>query len=482
MANQINVYHESIDDFNSNYPESTDNFIRVAQWNVRGLNNLEKFDNVLLFLDSVKVSIDVLVLGETWLKADNCPLYQIPNYDSVFSCRGTSSGGLAVYVKKGLSFNVVQNMSTEGMHLIHTEVKMNGRLYDVVGVYRPPSFDFTKFHDELENILSGYNSRPLFIVGDVNIPINLSNNNVVLRYKSLLESYDCVCSNTFVTRPISNNVLDHFVTRKENLINVRNDTIYSDISDHLIIISSTKITNPKEYVVLTTKIVNKPKLNQLFSDFVNNFTCCEDVNESIVILTSAYQRMLNECTKLKSEKVNVKTKHCPWLNFYVWQWIKLKNKYLKKVKDNPNNHHLKDMLNHVTKKVKTAKKRCKKEYFENLLNDTCHAKLWKNLNEIMGRKKQDSKIELNYDGYRTSNNLEICEIFNQFFSNIGGNLAKTIQKNNVNPLCTVNRIEQTVFLKPTDENETISVINELNIKKSCGPDNFPSSIIKSNKN
>lgn len=356
MANEINFYHESIDDFNLKYPYTNQNYIRIAQWNVRGINNMQKFDEVLMFLDSIKIPIDVFCVGETWLKANNCPLFSIPNYDPIFSCRETSSGGLAMYIRSGLSFNIVKTFSNEGMHLIHVEIKINGLLYDVVGVYRPPSYDFEKFHDELEFLLSTHGSRPLFVVGDVNIPMNLTNNNVVSRYKSLLDSYNFVCSNTHVTRPISNNVLDHFVSRKEDLPYVRNDTVYSDVSDHLIVVTSFKIKDPKERIVLTKKIVNKDLLNQRFKHFLDTFTCRQDVNDSIITLISAYNNILQECTKIKSEKINAKAKHCPWLNYYIWQWIKLKNKYLKKVKNDPNNDNLKEMFRHVTKKTNEAKK------------------------------------------------------------------------------------------------------------------------------
>lgn len=480
MANSINYYYDTINGFNLNCVTNNESFFRVAQWNIRGINDMNKFDEILFFLESVNVSIDVLVIGETWLKSDNCCLFQIPNYNSVFSCRDSSSGGLAVYIKSGLSYKVVKNVHINGMHLIHNEIKVNGSLYDVVGVYRPPSFDFTKFHDELESLLSTLGSRPFFVVGDVNVPINLTNNNVVVRYKSLLESYGCVCSNTCATRPASNNILDHFITRREELSCLRNDTIFSEVSDHLIVVSSVKIVNPRECIVLTKRIVDKTKLNDLFTNFLNNFTCCQDVNESIETLVSTYQNLSEQCTKLVRENVNVKGQICPWLNLYVWKWIKLKGKYLKKVKNDPNNDRLKEMFKYISKKTDIAKRSCKSQYYENILSNTCHAKQWKHLNELMGRNPKPVKIELYYGGRKTSNNREICEIFNDYFANIGENLASTIQKRNTNPVGTVNRLEHSIFLNPANVSEVISIINELDVKKSCGPDNFSPNIIKSN--
>lgn len=250
MDGLINVYHDCTDDFNLNYSLSVDNYLRIAQWNIRGMNDMQKFDNISLFLDSIKIPIDVLVVGETWLKSDNCALYNIPGFKSVFSCRTASAGGLAVYVQVGLVFNVLKNIETDGFHLIHIEINKKGFRSEVIALYRPPSFDFNRFHDEIENILSVQNPLPRFFVGDLNIPINLLNNNIVVRYKSLLESYNYACSNTLVTRPISNNILDHFVCRNDDLGSIRNDTIYTNISDHLQVVSSIKIKGSKCRILL----------------------------------------------------------------------------------------------------------------------------------------------------------------------------------------------------------------------------------------
>lgn len=178
--------------------------------------------------------------------------------------------------------------------------------------------------------------------------------------------------------------------------------------------------------------------------------------------------------------MNFKSKYCPWLNHYVWQWIKLKRKYRKKLKSDPHNEYLKSMFIYVCKKTDNAKKKCKKEFYGNLLENTSHAKLWKNLNTIMGRYKAETCIELNIDGRKTSSISEVCDIFNNFFTQIGTNLASKISISNLNPLSNVKRVGRSIFLRPTNANEVIDIIKELNAKKSCGPDNFPACVFKNN--
>lgn len=79
-------------------------------------------------------------------------------------------------------------------------------------------------------------SGTYFIAGDVDVPINLRNNNVVIRCKNLLESYNSVCTNTFPTRPSSNNTLGHFVCPINLAAKLQNHTIFSNISDHIPVI------------------------------------------------------------------------------------------------------------------------------------------------------------------------------------------------------------------------------------------------------
>ena len=242
MANTLqNFYYDNLDEFNLNYSEKSEKHLRFFQWNIRGMNDIKKFDSILEFLDLCEVRLDILVIGEIWLKAENTLLYEISGYQSIFSCRNSSSGGLAIYISKHIQFRNISSEVYNGLHHIHIELKSHEKLYDVHAVYRPPSFDVNCFLDKVEEWVSSSNpSHPCFILGDVNIPMNLIQNNVVIRYKTLIESYAMLCTNTFETRPSSNNLLDHVVCRQDDLNRLRNDSIFSDVSDHIPVISTLK--------------------------------------------------------------------------------------------------------------------------------------------------------------------------------------------------------------------------------------------------
>lgn len=242
MDQLVNYYHDHIDDFNSAFEIDQAKHLCVLQWNVRGMNDLHKFDNILLSLDHFIVPIDVIVIGETWIKEGISSLYKIDGYSNIFSCRDNSSGGLAMYIRNTIEYKVIENLSMDGIHHIHVELMLNGGIYDIHGLYRPPSYDFNLFHDLLEDSLLRTNAkRPCFMFGDMNVPVNMPNNNIVLKYKSLLQSYGFICSNTLVTRPASSNILDHVLCKMSDAHRICNYTISNDLSDHSLLLSRLKL-------------------------------------------------------------------------------------------------------------------------------------------------------------------------------------------------------------------------------------------------
>lgn len=479
--NLENFFHNSVSDFNTSYVINNHS-LKIFQWNVRGINNLFKFDEILQTIDGIHTEIDVIVIGETMLKRENCNLYEIPNYKSVFSCREESSGGLAVYVSKNLKSKVRKNVHVNGFHHIHIEISLKGHYYDIHGIYRPPNYDFNVFSDYLEDILTSTKPNNFcLLVGDVNVPVNHANLNTVAKYKMTLESFSFVTTNTYATRPASENILDHVICKLNDTSRIRNDTIdFIGLSDHIPVITSFKTKTFKEPMVLSKKIINHYQLNQDFTTFLNSIDMVIDAQATLQSIISTYNILLERYSRTVYKKVNIKGNCCPWMTLDLWTLIRIKENYLQRVKRNPLDQHLREMLKYVSKKLDSMKCKTKKLYFENLLTNTPHSKLWKNIRSIFGNSKNQETITLINNGTETSNKLEVCNIFNHFFSNIGQNLADNIPASDTCPLRNVNRVLESVFLRPSSVNEVILLIHNLNNKKSSGPDNIPAAIIKNN--
>lgn len=147
---------------------------RVFQWNIRGMGSLTKFDVIKEFLDRYNERIDVIVIGETWIKEGCQDMYVLDGYKAVFSCRRSSHGGLAMFVREDLHLNLTEVRHTEGFHIIDADVQACGRDIHVIAVYRPPGYPFTSFLDIIDDKLSRTKKdQQFFIVGDVNVPTNL---------------------------------------------------------------------------------------------------------------------------------------------------------------------------------------------------------------------------------------------------------------------------------------------------------------------
>lgn len=483
MASFINNFdHNTIDDLNKHYTNKASTYLRILQWNIRGMNDLGKFDSLLEFLDRCDVPLDIIVIGETWLKQENTALYNIPGYSAVFSCRQASNGGLAVYVQSHIKHRIVSNEVNEGLHHLFVELNIHGHLYDIHGVYRPPSFDTHAFCDHLEQWMDQTNSNhSCFFVGDINIPINLSNNNVVIKYRTLLQSYGYLITNTVTSRPMSGNILDHVICKVDDANGMRNDTVFTNSSDHMQIMSSVKLNFNKESTTLTKNVIDHQRLQAEFHHYLNGIDQIDDADVTLNEIIESYNNVLRRCTRTVTKTIKLKTTSCPWMSYDLWALIKLKDNCLKRAKNNPTDEHLKALLRHVSKKVENAKQRAKKNYFENLLNSTCHSKTWKNLNQIFGRKKQEMEISLNVNGTMTTSTKEACEVLNTHFTTVGKNLASSIPKNSTSDPCrNIQRVRNSIFLRPSSSNEVLLLINDLNVSKSKGPDNISPKVVKNN--
>lgn len=132
-------------------------------------------------------------------------------------------------------------------------------------VYRPPSYDFPRFLLMKDAIITAQGiDASCVIVGDLNVSVNQHDSTVVREYCNLLNRYNFAVTNSHITRPVSNNILDHVVCSESVLPNVVNETILTDISDHYPIISTFKLSRTIQKRELQKTVVYNQKLNEAF--------------------------------------------------------------------------------------------------------------------------------------------------------------------------------------------------------------------------
>jgi exonuclease III len=195
-------------------------------------------------------SPDFILLQEIW--QPHCPtLFPLCNYnqpDFKLRSHNVQGGGVGVYIKKGLRYNVLHDKSIfidRVLESIFVEVWTTPHKKIIVGsVYRPnvnhptlsssQQFDqffelFTNLMDDLTNL-----NVPIFLFGDFNLDL-LRYNIVkqVTEYADLLFSYGCIQVVMKPTRctPSSATLLDHLITN-HHANTFETVILTSKISDH----------------------------------------------------------------------------------------------------------------------------------------------------------------------------------------------------------------------------------------------------------
>ena len=132
----------------------------------------------------------------------------------------------------------------------------------------------------------------------------------------------------------------------------------------------------------------------------------------------------------------------------------------------------------IRKLVKSAKRQHEREKFEKCKNES--KQIWQNINNLLGRNnnKHNFVSIVNDEGITLKDLGDIANAFNDYYVNVGPNLAKSIGHSSSKfKLPTVNS-QQSLFLFPTDNEEVFKIINLLKPKTSSGHDNISAKLLK----
>lgn len=237
--NVTNYRFSDVDDFNEFYDSGQFevNGLSVFQLNARSIDSVLKLNKFKRFLSSLKVSADVVVVGETCFNYGTAGLHELAGYDHYPACRESAGGGVSMYVRTSLEHRFVEKVD-DLIYSVTVEVLGRGRNgpLTIVGYYRPPSYrNSSRFLAHLDGVLCAYSDRKCLILGDTNFNLlsdRLSGYCNVSNYSSLLQSYGFGLCNDRVTRPIKGTLLDHVLSNFVEELPHASVTIEVDFSDH----------------------------------------------------------------------------------------------------------------------------------------------------------------------------------------------------------------------------------------------------------
>ena len=304
---------------------------------------------------------------------------------------------------------------------------------------------------------------------------------------NFIETFASFCFKPLITKPtrINSNcstfsLLDNIFS---NVCNVgTSGIIVSDVSDHFPVfyISSFR-TNSLCHTKSSNRNLSKNNISKFiqiisntnWNSVLNNDDPEASYNEFLRIFLYHYEH----CFPVRKRSKNSPRKD--WCTQAIANSCKTKCKLYKKFVKNPTDENKRNYIlfrNKLNSVIKVAKRK----YYFNLFRDSNIKDTWTCINSIMN--KSSGKViprNLNIDGHKVSNLDDICESLNNYFTDIGPNLASKITGNINDPLIYLSDPNcSSFFMSPTDVNEVSKCIFNLNVS-SPGFDGIHPKVVKS---
>ena len=443
--------------------------------------------------------IDVLVLSETKLDGSyKQEVLDIDGYSCIRQDKRSNSGGLLMYVSNDIPHSVGSiNVCNNDIECLSIELNVSDDKIILLGLYKNPKTDpvlFKRFFKETcEEICESHEN--VVIIGDLNF--NMLQDNIL---SSIIPTFsltnvikDATCFKS--QQPTLIDVM--LVTKRRKIIKGFSENV--GISDfHNLIGGVMRLHKPAPKIKkVVVRKLSKIDYERVLADIceqelTNLMTVNEDPNVAYKTLECYLGNLLDRYAPKKVVFLKKGDFHCmsKELRKAILHRNQLRNKYYKF----RTSHYL--ALYRIQRNKVTAIKRKEiQKYFEDKCKiGTRNKDFWKAVKPLFSksRTKSDS-IPLREDNEIITNDQKVCNIFNNFFQNIGTDIG--LPENNERPLHqiiesydnhdSVKKIKQTIkpngrdfTLKFVSEVEIRKIIKGLSTKKAAGYDEIPALFVK----
>ena len=284
----------------------------------------------------------------------------------------------------------------------------------------------------------------------------------------------------------SETLIDHIYVNAPNLTSYQAGIFTQPISDHL---ASYLIVYSKGHVSLKerpfTRIMSEKNINLFTRDIVIltnslDFKDDKNANDMWSAFTQNVTASYEKCFPLvKVSRKKFKDKE--WITQDIKKSCKEKERLYKKfmkTKSSVDENNYKNYKNNLNKIIKSAKSK----YMSNLISDDpSNKKLWSEMNKLTRTAKSyHDPIKLKVGSDTISNPSDVCELFNQYFSEIGPNLASkvhTTATNNFQKFMS-DKLDKSISLNLATPTEIKNIINGMRNKSSSGHDLISPKLLK----
>ena len=470
--------------------------LKVMQLNLRGL--LNKQDCLKTLLHEHKV--DVALLCETWLNNNTEKLVKIPNY-KIYTIHRVDKigGGVCILSNCKLRSRHQPDLNVETNLLEHCVVKLKTDTRNILLVsgYRPPNCNVRTFLKEYNNLVSKLkkNKSHQIIIGiDHNLDILKANShpqtNEFLEMNLRKSLIPCISRPTRITHSTAS-LIDNIMASPILQCNYTPYILVDDISDHRPLM--VKFRNQNK-MLKGLETIKHRKLDTLAIEKINHDMASEnwaltladlDTNNSFSVFHQKLFSSIDQHAPEKTLKVGRNSMiRDPWITNGIIKSLRHQKQIYKEMlisKTDVSTFRYRDYRNCLKRLIRKNR--------QNYLLDKCKEfrqngkKLWQLINRIIG--KENNKLNtiesLKVDNITKYDSDSIINSFNEFFSNVGENLARQ-------QVASQDEIEQymrdlktsksSMFLFPTTSIEILRLIETLPNKTSSGYDNISNILLK----
>ena len=497
----------------SSYMKKFKHQFTILDINIQSLN--AKFDSFITFLNDLSnddIHFSAICIQEFGLNsACNINSFSIPNYNT-FSLPPTctSHGGLVIYVHKAFQAKELplytESNLWEGLFLEISGGKLHKKL-NLCNIYRPPrdrNCDIDSFLNELTPVLSRVTSSPneCIISGDFNIDLlKIDSRSLYSKYLELMYCFSLIPSVTLPTRLSRRNatLIDHIFCKSPSY-RLNGGIILSNISDHLMPFLSLDIRShhtppPKTISFQPSDVRSVNRFIDAVNDIDFSAHISSDFNSDPNLNFNILKTLIDDCISthlpFRTVKFNRhKHKIRPWITSGILMSIKNRDKmYRNLLKLDPNSdsynaskRNIQTYNNIIKKLIRNTKCSYYSTMFDKYKNDS--RKSWKLINTLINNSKNKNKITnvFTVNGSQVSNEAEIAEHFNEFFSNIGKQQAESIPPSSKDFSTYLQNPATSKFRFATvSEADICKVISKFKPKNSAGDDNLSLKLLKSLK-